>query len=44
MDVVPPTTGTNLVRITLHIVPGFTGAPGESRDFYTHFAEHGTLP
>ena len=38
------TGGTNLVRVTLHIAPGFSGALGESRDFYTHFAEHGTLP
>ena len=35
---------TNLVRVTLHIVPGFSGSPGESRSFYTHFTEHGTLP
>jgi Tfp pilus assembly protein PilV len=35
---------TNLVRVTLHVVPGLSGDPGESRAFYTHFAEHGTLP
>ncbi len=35
---------TNLVRVTLHVVPGLSGEAGESRAFYTHFAEHGTLP
>ena len=40
----PAASDTNLVRVTLHIVPGFTGEPGEARSFYTHFTEHGTLP
>jgi prepilin-type N-terminal cleavage/methylation domain-containing protein len=35
---------TNLVRVTLHVVPGHSGAVEASRSYYTHFTEHGTLP
>lgn len=34
----------NEVKITLHITPDVFSQNGESLTFYTHFAEHGTLP
>jgi Tfp pilus assembly protein PilV len=35
--------GTNLVYVTLHIKSGLHG-DGAGRIFYTHLAEHGTMP
>ncbi len=41
----PGTSGEfDLARVTLHIAPGITGPIAEERSFYTHFANHGTLP
>ena len=39
-----PPGATNVARVTLHLVPGARGEMSESRTFYTHFAEHGSLP
>ena len=34
----------NTYQVTLNIAPGASGSIGESRQFFTLFAEHGTLP